>query len=166
MRIGCRAALLALSCLMSLHFAPAALAAEAKQEEAKKAEETPKLVKAGTVKITAYQAGIAVADAVWGKGEVTVDGKTRKFKFNGMGVGAGGGAKVEAEGTVYNLKEIGLFAGVYSSASIGAVAGSSGTGTATWLRNTNDVIVELRTTEKSGLAVTGGANGVLVQFEE
>lgn len=157
MRFGSRALVLALSLLL----APAALA-----EEPKKAEETPKLVKAGTVTITAYEAGIGIADAVWGKGEVTVDGKTRKFKFNGMGVGAGGGAKIVATGTVYNLKEVGLFPGVYSSASIGAVAGDSGTGTATRLRNTNDVIVELRTTEKSGLAITGGANGVVVQFED
>ena len=38
-------------------------------------------------------------------------------------------------------------------------------GAAVWLRNTNDVIIELHASEKSGLAVTGGANGVLVQFE-
>jgi hypothetical protein len=161
MRKGSHAVVLALSLAVSLCLAPFIFAAEPK-----KADEAPRLVKAGTVTVTAYQAGVAVADVVWGHGELTAFGKTRKFKFNGMGVGAGGGAKVTATGTVYNLKDVGLFAGVFSAASIGAVAGDKATGTATWLRNTNDVIVELKTTEKSGLAITGGANGVLVQFED
>lgn len=161
MRKGSRAVVLALSFAVLFGLAPSGFA-----EEPKKAEQAPKLEKAGTVTVTAYQAGIGVADAVWGHGEVTALGKTRKFKFNGMGVGAGGGAKITATGTVYNLKDLGLFAGVFSAAGIGAVAGDKDTGTATWLRNTNDVIVELKTTEKSGLAITGGANGVLVQFED
>jgi hypothetical protein len=135
-------------------------------EEAGKTESAPKLVKAGTVTVTAYQAGIAVADVVWGHGEVTALGQTRKFRFNGMGVGAGGGAKITAAGTVYNLKDMGLLAGVYSAAGIGAVAGKDDAGTEIWLRNTNDVIIELRASDKAGLAITGGANGVLVQFED
>lgn len=160
MRSGTRAVVLALSCLISLCLASPAFA-----EEPKKAEETPKLEKSGTLTVTEYQAGIGVADVVWGHGEVTALGKTRKFRLNGMGAGAGGGAKISATGTVYNLKEIGLFAGVYSEASIGAVAGKEGATTATWLRNTNGVILELHG-KTSGLAVTGGANGVLVQFED
>ena len=161
MRSVSRAVGLALSLALSLCLASSGFAAEPK-----KAEAAPKLVKAGTVSLTAYQAGIGVADAVWGHGEVSALGKTRKFRFNGMGVGAGGGAKITATGTVYNLKDIGLLAGVYSAAGIGAVAGKEDTGTAMWLRNTNDVIIELHATEKSGLAITGGANGVLVQFED
>jgi len=127
--------------------------------------EEPKLEKAGTVLVTEYMAGIGIANAVWGHGEVKAHGATRKFRLNGMGAGAGGGAKISATGTVYNMKEIGLFPGVYSEASIGAVAGKDGKTTATWLRNTNGVIIELHG-KASGLAVTGGANGVLVQFEE
>jgi len=127
--------------------------------------EEPKLEKAGTVTVTEYEAGIGIADVVWGHGEMKALGQTRKFRLNGMGAGAGGGAKISATGTVYNLKDIGLFAGVYSEAGIGAVAGKDGKSTATWLRNTNGVILELHG-KTSGLAVTGGANGVLVQFED
>jgi hypothetical protein len=144
-----------LSVLIPLAFASAAHAEE------------PALVKAGTVTVTEYMAGIGIADAVWGHGEVTAHGQTKKFRLNGMGAGAGGGAKISATGTVYNLKEIGLFPGVYSEASIGAVAGKEGksASTATWLRNTNGVILELHG-KASGLAVTGGANGVVIQFED
>ncbi|MGH7292884.1 MAG: hypothetical protein ACREJT_16815 [Myxococcota bacterium] len=127
--------------------------------------EEPKLEKAGTVSVTEYEAGIGIADAVWGHGQVQAHGQTRKFRLNGMGAGAGGGAKISATGTVYNLKDIGLFPGVYSEAGIGAVAGKDGKSTATWLRNTNGVILELHG-KTTGLAVTGGANGVVIQFEE
>ncbi len=160
MRRGSRAVVLALSLAASLYLAPSGFA-----EEAKQAAEQPKLEKSGTLTLTEYEAGIGISDVVWGHGEVTAFGKTRKFRLNGMGAGAGGGAKISATGTVYNLKEIGLFAGVYSEASIGAVAGKEGATTATWLRNTNGVILELHG-KTTGLAVTGGANGVLIQFED
>ena len=165
MKIGSRTMALALSLVASL--ALASCADEPKTAEVPKTtDEKPLLVKSGTITATAIQAGIIAADMVWGHGEVTALGQTRKFRFNGLGVGAAGGARIEASGTVYNLRDMGLFAGVYSSGGIGAVAGTETTGTAVWLRNTNGVVVELRATEKSGLAVTGGANGVLVQFED
>jgi hypothetical protein len=76
-----------------------------------------------------------------------------------------GGAKISATGTVYNLKDIGLFPGVYSEADAGVVGGKDSKSTAIWLRNTNGVILELHGKE-TGLAITGGANGVVVQFED
>ncbi|MEX2208628.1 MAG: hypothetical protein WEF50_20625 [Myxococcota bacterium] len=163
--MGSRAVVLALS--LAAAFTLSGCADEPKTAEVpKKTVEASKLVKAGTVTVEAIQAGIVVGDMVWGHGELTALGQTRKFRFNGLGVGAGGGAKITATGTVYNLKDMGLFAGVYSAGGIGAVAGKEETGTAVWLYNTNDVAIELHVTEKSGLAVTGGANGVLVQFED
>lgn len=151
MRTSLFAALLPV--LVTLAFAPSARAEE------------PALVKAGSVTVTEYEAGIGIADVVWGHGEVSAHGQMKKFRLNGMGAGAGGGAKISATGTVYNLKEIGLFPGVYSEAGAGAVAGKDGKSTATWLRNTNGVIIELHG-KSSGLAVTGGANGVVIQFED
>ena len=166
MRIASRAVVLALSLTAALTLSGCADEPKTSAEAPPKTDEKPVLVKAGTIKATAIQAGMVVADMVWGHGEVTALGQTRKFRFNGLGVGAAGGAKVEAEGTVYNLRAMGLFAGVYSLGGAGLVAGTEETGTAVWLRNTNGVVVELRATEKAGLAVTGGANGVLVQFED
>ena len=129
------------------------------------AEDKPKLEKAGTVQILEYEAGIGINDVVWGHGTVEARGQKKKFRLNGMGAGGAGGAKISAEGTVYNLKDIGLFPGVYSEADAGVVGGEKGKSTAIWLRNTNGVILELHG-KQTGLAITGGANGVVVQFED
>ena len=127
--------------------------------------EEPKLEKAGTLQLEEFEAGIGITDAVWGKGTVEALGQKKRFKLSGIGAGGVGGAKISAEGTVYNLKDLGLFPGVYSQASIGATAGEQGKTTPIWLRNTNGVVLELRG-KQTGLAITGGANGVLIQFEE
>jgi hypothetical protein len=129
------------------------------------AEEPPKLEKAGTVQLEEFEAGIGINDVVWGKGTVEALGQKKRFRLSGIGAGGVGGAKISAEGTVYNLKDFGLFAGVYSQANIGATAGEQGKITPIWLRNTNGVVLELRG-KQTGLAITGGANGVLIQLED
>lgn len=139
-----------------------ALAAHA--EDARPKIDHAKLVKAGTVSIEEYEVGIGLADAVWGHGEVEALGEKRRFRISGMGAGAGGAAKISATGTVYNLKDFGLFAGLYSEGGAGAVAADKSASTSLWLVNTNGVVLELKGTAK-GLAVTGGAQGILVQFD-
>ena len=137
----------------------------ARAEEPKPTVDHSKLHKAGTVTVTEYEAGIGVVDTVWGHGEVQALGQKRKFRLNGMGAGEGGGVKISATGSVYNLKDIGLFAGAYKEASAGVVGGEKSESTAIWLRNTNGVVMELHG-KASGLAVTGGANGIVVEFEK
>jgi hypothetical protein len=139
---------------LSLAFGPAA-----------SADHHEKLVKAGTVEMEEFEAGIGLTDAVWGKGTVSALGQTKRFRLSGIGAGGVGGAKIKATGTVYNLKDIGLFPGVFSQANLGATAGDESKTTTMWLRNTNGVVLELKS-EQSGLAITGGAQGVLIQFEE
>lgn len=127
--------------------------------------EEPKLEKAGTVQLEEFEAGIGLNDVVWGKGTVEALGQKKRFRLSGIGAGGVGGAKISAEGTVYNLKDLGLFTGVYSEADAGVAAGKDSKSTAIWLRNTNGVVLELRG-KQTGLAITGGANGVLIQFED
>jgi hypothetical protein len=141
------------------------LANAARAEEAKPTIDHSKLQKAGTVTVTEYEAGIGVVDTVWGHGEVQALGQKKKFRLQGMGAGEGGGTKISATGTVYNLKNIDLFAGAYKEASAGVVGGDKSASTAIWLRNTNGVVMELHG-KASGLAVTGGANGIVVEFEK
>ena len=129
------------------------------------AEDKPKLVKAGSVQIEEFEAGIGINDVVWGHGTVEALGQKKRFRLNGIGAGGAGGAKISAEGTVYNLTDLGLFPGVFSQADTGVTAGKESKTTAIWLRNTNGVILELRG-KQTGLAITGGANGVLIQFED
>jgi len=132
-------------------------------------DKTPKvpanLKKAGTVDITEYEVGILAVDNVWGHGTVTAAGKTKKFKLAGMGVGGAGGAKISAAGNVYNLTDINLFPGAYTQVSAGATAGDASKAASFWLQNTNGVVLELHS-KQEGLALTGGAIGIVVRFEE
>src|SRR5262245_938945 len=123
------------------------------------------LKKAGTVDITEYEVGILAVDNVWGHGTVTALGATKGFKLGGMGVGGAGGAKISATGNVYNLTDMNLFPGAYTQVSAGATAGKESAAAAFWLQNTRGVVLELRS-KQEGLALTGGANGIVVQFEE
>ena len=123
------------------------------------------LKKAGTVDITEYEVGILAVDNVWGHGSVTALGKTKKFKLGGMGVGGAGGAKISATGNVYNLTDMNLFPGAYTQVSAGATAGDASKAAPFWLQNTRGVVLELRS-KQEGLALTGGANGIIIQFEE
>ena len=123
------------------------------------------LKKAGTVAITEYEVGIIAVDNVWGHGNVTALGKTKKFKLGGMGIGGGGAAKISATGNVYNLTDINLFPGAFTQVSAGATAGDASKAAAFWLQNTHGVVLELRS-KQEGLALTGGANGVVIEFEE
>ena len=123
------------------------------------------LKKAGTVDITEYEVGIIAVDNVWGHGTVTALGTTKGFKLGGMGVGGAGGAKISASGNVYNLTDMNLFPGAYTQVSAGATAGKESAAAAFWLQNTHGVVLELRS-KQEGLALTGGANGIIVKFEE
>lgn len=123
------------------------------------------LKKAGTVDITEYEVGILAVDNVWGHGTVTALGQTKGFKLGGMGVGGAGGAKISATGNVYNLTDMNLFPGAYTQVSAGATAGKESAAAAFWLQNTHGVVLELRS-KQEGLALTGGANGIIVKFEE
>jgi hypothetical protein len=154
----------ALTVALGLVFASSVLSG-ARAEESAKTAAKPTLVKAGTIEIQEYEIGIGIADNVWGHGQLQALGKTRKFKLNGVGVGGAGGAKISATGTVYNLNDVGLFPGVFSQGDFGVVGGDAGKSTALWLRNTNGVVLELHA-KQAGLALTGGANGILVQFED
>jgi hypothetical protein len=153
-----------LTLIAALVFAWSGPVTGARAAEPKKAEK-PTLVKAGTVDIQEYEIGIGITDNIWGHGQVQALGKTRKFKLNGVGVGGAGGAKISAVGTVYNLTDLGSFPGLFSQGDFGAVGGDSGKSTSLWLRNTNGVVLELKA-KQEGLALTGGANGILVQFED
>ena len=123
------------------------------------------LKKAGTIDITEYEIGIVAVDNVWGHGTLTALGTTKKFRLGGMGVGGAGAAKISAVGNVYNLTDINLFPGAFTQVSAGATAGKESAAAAFWLQNTHGVVLELRS-KQEGLALTGGANGIVIEFEQ
>ena len=63
------------------------------------------------------------SDGPGGKARLTYKGKTYKFKIDGLSVGEVGVTKAEATGSIYNLKNLADFDGVYAAGAAGATAG-------------------------------------------
>lgn len=99
----------------------------------------------------------------WGKGELSYQGKTQRFKVQGLSVGEVGVTKAEATGEVFDLKKLEDFDGVYAAASAGAAAGK-GAGTSA-LQNPKGVTIVLKSTTK-GASLKLAAEGVKITLEK
>ena len=121
------------------------------------------LHKAGQIELSQYTVAY-VGSATMGGGTLTVNGKSRPFKIAGLGVGGFGASAIDASGVVYNLPSLDAFPGTYGNARLGLTAGESGGGKL-WLRNPNGVVIEL-VSEMRGLALAGGVDGILIQWDE
>ena len=71
---------------------------------------------------------------------------------------------MDATGNVYNLASPEAFPGTYGNARIGMTAGHSGKGRL-WLKNPDGVVIELWT-QMRGLALSGGVDGILIQWDD
>ena len=116
----------------------------------------------GTVKLSegSVAAGIGWS---WGHGTLTYQGKTYKFKVEGLTVGEVGMTKAEATGNVYDLKSLDDFNGVYGAAGAG-IAVQEGKG-ATALINTKKVQMVL-TSQTKGATLKVAAEGLKVTLEK
>ena len=99
-----------------------------------------------------------------GGGTLFIDGESLPFRIAGLGYGGIGASAIDATGTVYNLPSIDAFPGTYGNARLGMTAGKSGGGKL-WLRNADGVVIELES-EMRGLALAGGADGILIEWDE
>ena len=100
----------------------------------------------------------------WDIESPTVHGLTN-MTFGTLGLLGGIGiSKMKATGKVYDLKSIDDFPGVYGRARTGAVAGDKSTGTL-WLENPAGVYLRLDT-EREGLALSLGADGMLIEMKD
>ena len=105
-----------------------------------------------------------IGAGTYGDGTLTHQGKEYNFKLGGLGVGGVGVAHVKATGDVYELKDAADFAGNFVDARIGIAATAVGKGHL-WIKNTNGVYVHLKS-ELEGLALTLGADAIIVKMEE
>lgn len=117
---------------------------------------------AGTIELKQYTVAW-VGSGTMGGGTLTIDGKDYPFRLAGLGIGGYGASSVDAEGTVYNLPHIDAFSGTYGNARLGMTGGDSGGGRL-WLRNPDGVVIELHT-KMRGLALNGGVDGILIQWD-
>jgi hypothetical protein len=120
------------------------------------------LVQSGTVTIEQVQIAF-IGSGNLGGGTLSVGGRQYSFSVGGLGVGGIGVSKMEASGTVYNLKNINDFAGAYLQARSGIAIGSLSSG-GLWLQNSHGVVLELRA-RRQGLALSLGGDAVYIDFD-
>ena len=115
----------------------------------------------GRVRI--HQVNVAfVASASAGGGTLSFNGRTYPFKLSGLGVGGFGASRIDAYGSVYNLRRVADFGGVYVQVRSGWAIGEAGKGQM-WLENPNGVILRLKA-QREGLALSLGADGILIRL--
>jgi hypothetical protein len=99
----------------------------------------------------------------WGHGSLSYKGQTYKVKIDGLTVAEVGITKAMASGSVYNLKSIDDFDGVYAAAGAEGTAGK-GAGVSS-LRNSKGVVINLKS-ETKGANIKVAAEGLKLKIEK
>lgn len=99
----------------------------------------------------------------WGKGTLSYMGKTYRVKVSGITVAEVGITQAEASGSVYNLKSIDDFSGVFAAAGAEGTAGK-GAGVSS-LRNPKGVVINLKS-ETKGANIKIAAEGLKLEIEK
>jgi hypothetical protein len=98
-----------------------------------------------------------------GGGKLYYGGKTYPFTVGGLGIGGIGVSKMEAIGTVYDMKRLADFPGAYVQGRYGYAVGEAGNGEL-WLKNANGVVLKLKT-KRQGLALSLGGDAVYINLD-
>jgi len=93
----------------------------------------------------------------WGNGTLNYKGQSYKVKIDGLSVAEVGITKATASGSVYNLKSIDDFDGVYAAAGAEGTAGK-GAGVSS-LRNSKGVVINVKS-ETKGANIKIAAEGL------
>jgi hypothetical protein len=125
------------------------------------AQSAPPPKPSGSVNIHQVQVAFIGSGAVGG-GTLHYRGRSYSFKLGGLGIGGIGVSTLDATGSVYNLRRLQDFEGVYGQARIGWAAGEQGKGDM-WLQNANGVYLRLKA-RRQGLALSLGADGMVVRL--
>ena len=97
-----------------------------------------------------------------GGGTLQFQGKSYKFKTDGLKLGGFGVNKVKLTGDVYDLKNIADFAGVYGVAEAGATLGNASKGDFV-MKNDKGVTMHLKSAAQ-GIALDLGVEGMKVRM--
>ena len=116
----------------------------------------------GTVEISQVQIAF-IGSGNLGGGTLRYDGKSYPFTVGGLGIGGIGISKMEAVGTIYDMKRLADFPGAYVQGRYGYAVGEAGNGEL-WLKNANGVILKLRT-KRQGLALSLGGDAVYINLD-
>ena len=125
------------------------------------AQSAPPPKPSGSVNIHQVQVAFIGSGAVGG-GTLYFHGRSYPFKLGGLGIGGFGVSTLDATGSVYNLRRLQDFEGVYGQARMGWAVGEQGKGQM-WLQNSNGVYLRLKA-RRQGLALSLGADGMAVRL--
>ena len=147
---------------MQLRFAAFAIAALAAITALAIARADEPLQQTGTLTISQTRVGFLVS-AHAGGGTLHFHGNDYPFSIGGLGIGGIGITKLEATGTVYNMKDRSQFTGVYSQFRTGITVGDQGNGKL-WLKNGDGVVLKLQGASK-GIGLSLGADAVTINYK-
>jgi hypothetical protein len=116
----------------------------------------------GTVQISQTQIAF-IGSGNLGGGRLNFGGKSYPFTIGGLGIGGFGFSKIEATGTVYNLKNLKDFAGAYAQGRYGIAVGDRSTGEL-WLSNVEGVAMSLKA-KRQGLALSLGGDAIYIDLD-
>jgi hypothetical protein len=125
------------------------------------AQNAPPARPSATVTIRQVQVAFIGSGAAGG-GPLYFRGRAYPFRLGGLGIGGFGVSRLEASGTVYNMRSLQDFNGVYGQIRSGWAAGEQGRGRM-WLQNANGVYLKLQA-RRQGLALSLGADGMVIQL--
>jgi hypothetical protein len=114
----------------------------------------------GTISVSETEVGFLITGD-WGHGTLTYNGEKHMFHMGGGKIGGIGAAKMQVDGTVYNLTTLDDFAGTYFKAEAG-ITGGVGKG-GSWLKNSKGVKIHMSDDSK-GLALQIGVGGLKLYF--
>jgi hypothetical protein len=113
--------------------------------------------------VTIHQTQIAfIGSGAVGGGTLNYRGRAYPFKLGGLGIGGIGISRLDASGTVYNMRRLQDINGVYGQVRSGWAVGDQGRGKM-WLQNSNGVYLKLQA-RRQGLALSLGADGMVIQL--
>lgn len=115
----------------------------------------------GTVTIESKSVALGIGVS-WGDGKLHYKGKTYAFTVKGLSVIDLGVSKVSARGKVYHLHKAEDFAGNWAAAQAGAAVGGGMSVVA--LKNQNDVVMELSSTQ-TGVKLTLAGEGLEIKLK-
>jgi hypothetical protein len=117
----------------------------------------------GSVTIRQLQVAFIGSGAIGG-GTLRFNKRSYDITVGGLGIGGIGASRLNATGSVYRLTNVEDFTGAYVQIREGWALGDQGRGTL-WLRNAKGVVMRLAT-QRRGLQLSLGADGVLIGFKQ
>ena len=99
-----------------------------------------------------------------GGGTLHYRGRRYPFSISGLGVGGIGASTIDAEGEVYNLRDVQAFGGTYGQARYGFALGNASGGDL-WMQNEAGVIMHLKA-KRTGLMLSLGGDAMLISMAQ